>query len=245
MARSPHDARHLALFNATFGVTFALLVTGCNSITGAGDLTFSGGGSGAGNGGAGGSGTTTETPTPTVECVYPSMGFSSDVGGVIPNHTWQGYVDDSMEVSDVSLSDFYDCAGQKGINALLIDTSAVWCGTCQQEAMTLTNKMANQWSALGIRVLTLMIDDADPMVKATTETALKWKTKYKLTTTTVAADPNFTMMPLAVPDGSGAIGLPFLVVVDTRTMTQVESQQGYPFDETKLVETAKKNQMAQ
>ncbi|MFO0589901.1 MAG: hypothetical protein U0441_20335 [Polyangiaceae bacterium] len=244
MARSRHDVRRVPLSIAV-GAAFALLATGCNSITGAGDLQFSGDTSG-GSGGSGGSGATaTETPTPTVECVYPTMGISSAVGGVIPDHTWQGYVDESMEPADVSLADFYDCAGQKGINALLIDTSAVWCGTCQQEASTLTAKMANQWGPLGIRVLTLMIDDADPSVKATIETALKWKTKYKLNTTTVAADPNFSMMPLAVPDGSGAIGLPFLVVVDTRTMTQVESQQGYPFDETKLVETAKKNQMPQ
>lgn len=218
------------------------ILAGCNSVTGAGDLQFSGDANGAG--GAGGSTestTTTETPTPTVECVYPTMGFSTKPGGVMPNHTWQGYVNESMEVADVAMSDYYDCAGQQGINGLLIDVSATWCGTCQEEAKTLSAKMKNEWEALGIRVLTLMIEDAQSN-PATIETALQWKQQYKLTTTTVGADPQFFFSQLA---SGGTIGLPFLVVIDPRTMTLVETQQGFPFDETKLVETAKKNQTPQ
>ena len=239
MDRSSSGARKLVSTVAGLALVGLSVAAGCNSVTGAGDLKFSGDENGAG--GAGGTTeTTTETPTPTVECVYPTMGFSTQPGGVMPNHSWQGFVNESMEAAEVSMADYYDCAGQKGINGLLVDISATWCGTCQEEAKTLTAKMKNEWEALGIRVLTLMIEDAASK-PATIDTALQWKQQYKLTTTTVAANPEFFFSQLA----QGTIGLPFLVVIDPRTMTLVETQQGYPFDETKLVETAKKNQMPQ
>ena len=43
-----------------------------------------------------------------------------------------------VENSDVQTTlkaeDFLDCDGTHGINAILIDTSALWCPACQQEA---------------------------------------------------------------------------------------------------------------
>ncbi len=233
------SGKHVAL--AVFAVTSLLglsLASGCNSLTGADGLEISGKDNA---GGAGGADVTTTTPPPVV-CEYPTTGFSSKPGGVMPNHTWQGFVNESMEATDVSMADYLDCDGSKGVNGLLIDVSATWCGSCQEEAKLLTNKMKTQWDALGIRVLTLMIADITPEEPATLDTALDWKTKYKLTSTTVAADPGFFFMPLANGDG---VGLPFLIVVDPRTMTLIETQEGYPFDETKLVDLAKKNQLPQ
>lgn len=238
MGRSLSGIRHLMSACAGLSHFGLFAVTGCVSFTGSGgDLPLSGEQTGAG----GWTEATTDTPTPIVDCVYPTTGISTQPGGVIANHTWQGYVNESTQVSAVSMADYHDCAGQKGINSLLIAVSATWTGTCQEQAKTLTDKMTNEWEALGIRVLTLMIEDADSK-PATTDTALQWKQQYGLTSTTVAADPQFFFSQLA---SGGAIGLPFLVVVDTRTMTLVETQEGYPFDETSLVETAKKNQMAQ
>jgi thiol-disulfide isomerase/thioredoxin len=240
MTRSS-SGNHIALA-AAFATSLLglVLASGCNSVTGAEGLQIGG----SGTGGAGGSETTTTTPTPTVQCDYPTTGFSTKPGGVLPNRKWQGFVNENMDAAaptDVTMADYHDCDGSKGTNALLIDVSATWCGSCQEEAKLLTNKMKTQWDALGIRVVTLMIEDAanNP---ATLDTALEWKTHYKLTSTTVAADPDFFFSQLA---SGGSVGLPFLIVVDPRTMTLVETQQGYPFDESKIVALAKQNQPAQ
>lgn len=211
------------------------MVAGCNSITGADGLEIAKGN--AGGGGAGGGETTTTTPP--VQCTYPTTGFSTQPGGVMPNHSWQGFVDDSMEPAEVSMADYLDCDGSKGIHALLIDVSATWCGACQVEAQTLTNKMKSKWSALGIKVLTLMIEDAQPGDAATIDTALDWKKQYNLVSTTVAADPQFFFQQLAQ---GGSVGLPFLITIDPRTMTLVTTQQGYPVDESVLTDLATKNQ---
>lgn len=210
------------------------LAAGCNSLTGADGLQID---EAAGGGGAGGA---TTTPTPHVECTYPTTGFSPMPGGVMPNHSWQGFVDDSTEPTEVKLSDFYDCDGYKGIHALLVDVSATWCGSCQVEAQTLTSKMNNKWSAMGIRVLTLMIEDAQNN-PATIDTALQWKEQYHLVSTTVAADPDFFFVQLAQ---GGSVGLPFLIVIDPRTMQLVTTMQGYPADEKVLEDLALKNQPA-
>lgn len=229
-------SRALSLCMAVSAVAFSM-VAGCNSLTGASGLEI---GDGSGNGGAGGAEETTTT-TPPVECTYPTTGFSTQPGGVMPNHSWQGFVNESMEATEVTMADYHDCDGSKGINALLIDISATWCGSCQVEAQTLTNKMKQEWDALGIRVLTLMIEDAQSN-PATLDTALAWKQEYNLTSTTVAANPEFFFQQLSQ---SGSIGLPYLITIDPRTMTLVGTAEGYPADESALVDLAKKNQQAQ
>lgn len=232
------SGKHLAF--AAVAATSMLgltLASGCNSLTGADGLSIKGA---DGTGGTGGAEETTTTTPPPVVCDYPTMGISNKPGGVLPNHSWQGFVNENVDAAaptEITMADYLDCDGSKGINALLIDVSATWCGTCQEEAKTLTSKMNNQWGELGIRVVTLMIEDAASK-PATLATALQWKNQYKLMSTTVAADPEFFFSQLAE---GGTIGLPFLVVVDPRTMTLIETQQGYPFDETKLVGIAKQN----
>jgi len=232
------SSRALSLSLALSTVGFAM-VAGCNSLTGADGLQIADGN--AGGGGGGGTGGETTTTTPPVQCTYPTTGFSTKVGGVMPNHSWQGFVNESMEATEVTMADYLDCDGSKGINALLIDVSATWCGSCQVEAQTLTSKMKQKWEALGIRVLTLMIEDAQSK-PATIDTALAWKEQYNLVSTTVAADPQFFFQQLAQ---NGSVGLPFLITIDPRTMTLVATAEGYPGDEQTLLDLAAKNQQAQ
>jgi hypothetical protein len=224
--------RALSSFFAGPGFTLAAVslaaLAGCGSGNGS---------DGSGDGGAGGATTTTTTH---VECKYPTAGFAPKPGGVIPNAKWQGFVNENEDApTTVALGDYLDCDGSKGINALLVDVSATWCEACQVEAQTLPSTLKSKWDALGIQVLTLMIQDAQ-YKPATTATALAWKKKYNLVTTTVAADPQFYFQALAE---GGGVGLPFLVTIDPRTMTLVGTTQGYPADETAIENLATKNQM--
>ena len=206
----------------------AMSLVACNALTGAGDLEVRDG-DGAGAGGGGG-------PPKKVECTYPPEPYGLKMGSIITPNKFEGYVGDATEVSLVGVGDYYDCDGSKGINALLVDVSGTWCGACQQEASILNNKLKTTYGPLGIEVLTLMIEDAD-YKPATPEVALAWKQQYNLPTT-VAADPNFAYATVA---GSQTIGLPLSIILDTHTMQIVDVQQGYPFDEAKLMEIAQNN----
>jgi hypothetical protein len=235
MMRSDESTAVPAARGSLLGVMAAAIValSGCNSITGVGGLEVKNDGETTGTEAS----SSTGDPPPIV-CEYPTEGFGDMIGDVVPLKEWQGFVDASTEPSTVSMKDYHDCAGEKGINALIVDTSATWCGACQQEAAEFAQKFQGAWGSLGIRVITLMIEDTVQGEPATLDTALNWKKEFNLDST-VAVDPPFTFAPVA---NSSVIGLPLVVVVDPRTMKMVDVQQGYPFDETVLSELAKTNQ---
>ena len=57
-------------------------------------------------------------------CEYPAGPYGVSPGQVVPpTISWQGYAAGSAASSTIALSDFFDCDGSKGINAILIDTS--------------------------------------------------------------------------------------------------------------------------
>ena len=148
--------------------------------------------------------------------------------------TWQGFAPNSAQAGTVSIGDFYDCDGSKGVNALLLITSATWCGACQEEASVLEQKTGGAWQGMGIRVVTLMIEDGsgDP---ATVATAQAWKDAFGLVTSAVVADPDISMA------SSPSFGTPLEVVVDPRTMQVVERQEGYSYDYPTLTQLAQQN----
>jgi len=226
--------------SALVGTLCLGLGAGCNAVTGAGDLMVAGGSSGSGGAGTGGSIGTGTKPT---ECVYPTTGFGNGVGNVVPPHRqWDGFPEGSKagvatDAVPVLLDDYFDCDGSRGINAILLDESAVWCGACELAATDINNKLKTSWSTLGIKVITLMIDDVDTETPATTATALKWKTTFHLDSSAVVADPQFTF----IPPNASSIGLPLELIVDPRTMTIVASEEGYSGDYSELVALAKKN----
>jgi hypothetical protein len=226
---------------------FAVGSVGCNSVTGAGDLNIcgvncdddegdsSGSGNGTGSaGGSDGSGTTSAT-TGTTQCVWPEGNFGTAIGSnVRQNLSWQGYRPGEDVISDISIEEFYDCDGSKGINALLVVTSATWCGNCQAEAQQMSSKTAGSWTDVGIQAITLMIENVEG-APATAETALEWRDSFGLTHSPVVADPAFSFAH------NGTIGLPLQIIVDPRTMTIVDSIEGYSGQHTSLESLASQN----
>jgi hypothetical protein len=153
-------------------------------------------------------------------CQYPAGPYGTTVGSTIsPTLTWQGYAPNSSSLSKVSITDFFDCDGSKGINALLLDASALWCGTCRAEASTIPTHLA-AWGPDGIKFVTLIIEGLIVGQKGTTADALSWKTEYKLDDAWVVADPVYEF---AHP---GTNGLPTNILVDPRTMKIVKIVEG-------------------
>lgn len=169
-------------------------------------------------------------------CTYPTEGFGLESGDVVPRLTWQGYAEGAQKPATIDIASFQDCDGTKGIHAILVDTSALWCGPCQQAAKRIHDELAGEWAGLGIHVITLIAQDSleNP---ASIDSARVWRDEFGLTDTTVAADPLFSL----VPPEEMVIGLPVEHVVDPRTMTIVDIQEGFSGDYSSIVDLARDN----
>jgi len=156
------------------------------------------------------------------KCPYPNGPYGIDTGMIVsPDMTWQGYVANSSAVSTIKMRDFFDCDGTKGINAILVDTSAVWCGPCNQESSQLESVMMQQWSPLGVQVLLLLWQNIS-RGPATMADVTAWKSKYGLDMVSCAVDDQFQF---AHPNSS--VSLPTNVLIDPRSMKIVAIGKGY------------------
>jgi hypothetical protein len=145
------------------------------------------------------------------------------VGSVVdPSLRWQGYVDNAGQATDVSIRDYYDCDGTKGVRALLLDESATWCIDCRTEATNIAPLVPGKWKNEGIAVVTIMAQDQQQN-PATLDTALSWRNEFVLTTGAVCADPQWTMKLWGGASAEGN-GFPTNAVIDPRTMKIVALQ---------------------
>jgi hypothetical protein len=147
---------------------------------------------------------------------YPAGPYGITVGSTIdPSLTWQGYLVGATSPTTIKITDYYDPDGSKGINALVLDTSAQWCIACQGEAAQIpgwvssTAPNAGNWNGLGVRVLTLVVQ-TNANEPASIQTALQWRTQYSLASVLdVVADPNASFTTNVFP---------LNLLVDPRTM---------------------------
>jgi hypothetical protein len=208
---------------------------------GGGTATSSGRGSG--NGGAkadGGSATSSGTGSGSgaadggsaaPPCVPPAGPYGTRQGSVLdPSMAWQG-VAAGGATTTIKLSDYYDCDGTRGVNALLIDVSAAWCGACQSEAPEVDQKLAGSWGQEGVKVLTLMIEDEGGS-PATVQTAKSWSTSFGLSHVAVAADPQGTFQVTSLPTN---------ILVDPRTMKVLSVEGSFDPSGSAVDDLARKN----
>lgn len=165
-------------------------------------------------------------PVPVYEATqYPaSTGLGNMAGQVAADFTWDAFLAGAPagQTGKISMHDFYDPDGARGINAVLIITSAEWCGACQAEAQTLEGKIRSKWGLDGVLVVELMMEDiqSSKAPANVTSAADRWRAKFSLTDMTVGIDPGFHFAK------SGTNGLPVNVVIDPRTMTSMVRTDG-------------------
>lgn len=66
----------------------------------------------------------TEDTAPPLE--YPPGPYGKAVGNVMPNVSWEGYRDGTGEWTTISLLDYYDPDGSRGIHAIKVGAAALW-----------------------------------------------------------------------------------------------------------------------
>jgi hypothetical protein len=157
------------------------------------------------------------------QCHYPAGPYGYDSGEVPPpTLSWAGWAEGGG-ASTVTLRDYFDCDGSKGVNALLVDQSTAWCGVCQTVARKIGQNLRGGWSARGIHVITLLTEGVDGS-PATIDTALAWKRQFGLNGTAVAADPGLSLRGnLAEAEAP----YPYEIVIEPRTMRIVDVGAGY------------------
>lgn len=156
-------------------------------------------------------------PPPPPMPSYPPGPYGLSVGYVIPNLTLQGYRDGAGSWTSITLADYFDPTGARGIKGVLVSVAAAWCGPCKEEARQLVDLYGTTYKARGARFLTAMIEDPyrNPAKQSTVDA---WIT-YAGTNFDIVADPESRLFR------SGA-SLPFNVVFDPRTMKVTKTWSG-------------------
>ena len=139
-----------------------------------------------------------------------------------PSLSWQGS-SESGAVTTISLGDYYDPDGSKGIHALFVDQSAEWCDVCQGLAQKLAQLTKGSWHAQGIHLLTLITQNVQRQ-PATVDTAVEWKQHFGLDGSAVAADP---LVSFRDTIGEQFAPYPYQVVIDPRTLEVVSVNAGW------------------
>jgi hypothetical protein len=58
------------------------------------------------------------------QCDYPDGPYGVGEGQIVPpTLTWQGFAPGASSPTTIAITDFFDCDGSRGINALYFDTS--------------------------------------------------------------------------------------------------------------------------
>ncbi len=160
---------------------------------------------GSGGGGAG----------PVDPCEFPPPGlYGAEVGQVLgPSLSWDGYLEHSQSPAKVSIEDYFDCDGTKGMHALLFVTDLTVGGSGQLEPFHLKTLMV-AWEPLGIRTAILLLDGAD------VEDAKAYVAAHELEQVAVFVDPDHSLVV------AGGVGVPQYTTVDPRTLEVVARAEG-------------------
>jgi hypothetical protein len=70
-------------------------------------------------------GATDTIPDTKVALVYPDGPYGKNTGDILPNLSWDGYRN-GTEWTTISMLDYYDPDGSKGVTAIKVNLTAQW-----------------------------------------------------------------------------------------------------------------------
>ncbi|MBI4954473.1 MAG: hypothetical protein HY908_20785 [Myxococcales bacterium] len=160
---------------------------------------------------------------------YPDGPYGVEIGEVLPNMAWTGYVNSLTELGlgyhTVQLSDFYNPTGTAVYGegellpagtpkplALWITGPAMWCGPCQAEAKYILPPAHDYYFPLGGQILSTLLDNGKGDGPATLTNLDYWAKTYKANYPLVN-DPDYLLGPAFAEQA-----FPANFLVDPRTM---------------------------
>jgi hypothetical protein len=156
--------------------------------------------------------------------VYPVGPYGLDELQIINDMTFMGFRDGADPFTQLSMSDYYDPDGAKGIKALYITFGWNGCGACLIEAGNM-NKWEAQYRSRGLRQLSALRGDLQTQNghgPATESTAQAWIKKYGITYD-VVIDPTYQLN-----DGTMPTFDPHSWIIDAKTMQIAHAIPGAP-----------------
>jgi hypothetical protein len=160
---------------------------------------------------------------------YPVGPYGTEVGSVIANLSFMGWRDpvaadyDGSALERVSFSDFYDPDGEKGVEVIVVNSSAVWCTVCQTELADMKEAAVySRFRQAGAEIVGTLFEDAvgDP---ATPDDLTLWgKGTQRSIAFPLVLDPGLKMGAYFTSDAT-----PLNLVIDARTMRILYSFMGY------------------
>ncbi len=169
---------------------------------------------------------------------YPEADFGTEPGDVLRNACFSGYrapqlvAPSADHVEVIAFSDYYDPAGTKGVELLLVNTAAVWCSACISEHRDLPEQ-SQEFAAQGLVVLGTLFQDAQRN-PASLDDVERWIDNFD-TSFPMVADPELQMGAYASPDTA-----PLNLVIDARSMRILRKYVGnqsaaiWPYIESEL-----------
>jgi peroxiredoxin len=171
---------------------------------------------------------------------YPKEGFGTEQGDVVQNSCFSGYRSPQAvppspaHLETIAFSDYYDPAGTKGVELLLVNTAAVWCAACVAEHHDLPDHY-RQLQGQGLVILGTLFQDAQRN-PASLDDVERWIASF-YTNFPMVVDPELQMGTYASPDTA-----PLNLLVDAHTMRILRKYIGnqssviWPFIESELAQ---------
>lgn len=200
-----------------FAASVLALTAACSNAVDRGDGT----GAGKDSGTASDAFTPGDDPPALVDG-YPAGPFGLKKGQVFPNLTLAGYRNGIGAWTDLTLKDYFDPDGSRGIKGIYLTVSAPWCAGCVAEARSFPALYRDKYQPKGARLITALVQDGASR-PATQKTVDAWIAAYR-TNYDVVADPDLTTVRMD-STSSGSLALPYNYVIDPRTMriTQINA----------------------
>ena len=202
--------RGRASFASCAGVTLALVLGACASHDTTPNVNLDG---------------TSTSPQPQAPFVgdYPEGPYGLAVGNVFPPITVQGYVGGRAPWATISLKDYFDVDGKKGIFGVYVTVSAPWCAGCVLEGQQLPALWNNQYKKRGARLLTVLLQGSAHEA-ATQATVDAWIASFGTPYDVGMGDGRSLLPPK--PASGPSPSLPYNYAINPRTMRVAQINTG-------------------
>jgi len=159
---------------------------------------------------------------------YPTAPYGSRDGATIENFRFLGWHApktsgyDTSKLEPVSLGQFYDPTGERGVKLLVMTSTAVWCSACKLEYKDMAGNVA-AYEAKGVRFLGALFQDASmPSPKPSKPADLVlWAKTYDVTFPFVL-DPDLKLGSFFDVEAT-----PMEMIVDAKTMKIIGITEGW------------------
>jgi hypothetical protein len=154
---------------------------------------------------------------------YPDGPYAKTKGKTYPDVPLAGYHEGKGEWTSISMSDYFDSDGSKGVNAIYVLIVAQWCSVCMQEAAQLPALYDERWKGRGAKFVMAMAQDRSGK-SPTKATVDQWKAAYPQIDFELVLDAKASTLPPSYT------GFPTALLIDPRTMRVLDVFNGVTSD---------------